>query len=105
MSDNTFEQDVRRELAEMRALLERIEAQRTYEQMEWDLIEAREALKAWKGAWESAPFAAMRECAEAFGQWYDQWRIGYDAESAAKVYAWLTSVGEMFDRQGRKLGG
>jgi len=54
---------------------------------------------------ETAPFAAMRECAEAFGQWYDQWRIGYDAESAAKVYAWLTSVGEMFDRQGRKLGG
>lgn len=42
----TFEQDVMRELAEAKAILERIEAQRTYEQMEWDLIEAREALAA-----------------------------------------------------------
>lgn len=41
---------------------------------------------------ETAPLEAIRECAEAFGQWYDQWRIGYDAESAIKVYAWLSEV-------------
>ena len=54
---------------------------------------------------ETAPIEAIRECAEAFGQWYDQWRIGYDPESASKVYAWLASVSAMLDRQGRKLGG
>jgi len=75
-------------LAEINAKLDRIAAQRTYEQLEMVLIEAQNAVD----LLESAPFEATRECAEAFGQWYDQWRIGYDAESANKVYSWLTAA-------------
>lgn len=50
---------------------------------------------------DTVPFEAIRECAEAFGQWYDEWRIGYDAESASKVYEWLESAERYRSAKGR----
>ena len=41
---------------------------------------------------DAAPLAAIRECAGAFTQWYDQWRIGVDPQSAQKVYEWLAML-------------
>lgn len=39
-----------------------------------------------------APSDAIDECIYAFWQWYDEYRIGYNAESANIVRAWLEEV-------------
>lgn len=76
------------DLVEINAKLDRIAAQRTYEQMEMDLVYAQHAEK----LLERAPLDAIEECASAFTQWYDPWRVGADPQAATKVYVWLSEL-------------
>lgn len=41
---------------------------------------------------KSIPIDSIDECIYAFWQWYDEYRIGYNAESASIVRAWLEEV-------------
>lgn len=75
-------------LVEISARIDHLAAQRTYEQMEAEVIEAQHAVD----LLERAPMEAMRQCAIAFEQWWDEYRIDYDREAAGKVRYWLAEL-------------